>query len=223
MGMTKCFCFCILLIIALSGCKPEPLVVNSALTTEVYGRVVRRDTEQKATSVPLTIRAYRDYIADDAPKVLWPPRTIKLMAETTTDSNGYYHLKFEADDLDRFGYYISLETNVPNHVQKTPGFWNIIGILPGQMQSKKIEITPLAWLRIKTRNLDSYPSDKFSIWLGNTQYVIWGPVERELLLMVPGNCKNFFSSSLTRNGAIISTNFEVYTPAFDTTDFLIEY
>jgi hypothetical protein len=205
-----------------TACKPEA-PVSEVLTTEVYGRVVRRDTELKASNTPLTIRAYRDYIADDAPMGLWPPRTIKLMAETTTDTNGYYHLKFEADDLDRFGYYISLETNIPNHVQKTPGFWNRIGILPGQMQSKKIEITPLAWLRIKTRNLDSYPSDRLTIYFGNSEYNIWGPVERELLLMVAGNYKNIFSSALTRNGAIIATNFEVYTPAFDTTDFLIEY
>lgn len=207
--------------IALSGCKPEPLVVNSALTTEVYGRVVRRDTEQRATSDSLVIRAYHKYTKSTGGLTyVW---ITKLMAETTTDSNGYYHLKFEADDLDRFGYYISLETNVPNHVQQTPGFWHIIGILPGQMQSKKIEITPLAWLRIKTRNIDWYGGDKFSIRFGNQVYEIWGPVERELLLMVAGNYKNIFSSALTRNGAIIATNFQVYTPAFDTTDFLIEY
>jgi hypothetical protein len=217
---------CILIIVVCTGllasCKPETPVAE-VLTTEVYGRVVQRDTEQKATNLPLKIRAYRDYIADDAPAVLWPPRTIKLMAETLTDTNGFYHLKFEADDLDKFGYYITLESNISGHVERSADDWMRHGILPGQSQQKKFQFTPFAWLRIKTRNIDSYPSDKFTIYYGNDAYHIWGPVERQLLIAVAGNRSNMFSSALTRQGVIINTNFEVYAPAFDTTDFLIEY
>lgn len=223
MDMVKPFYFLLLIIGSLlTACVGEPPIVPDDLTTEVYGRVVLRDTERKATSQQLQIRAYRRYRPPNTGG-LFGGEVTKLMGETLTDTNGFFNMQFEADDLRRFDYFITMETNIPNHAFQQPGFWKEHGIYPGESQFKKIEITPLAWLRIKTRNLDSYPSDKFSIRFGNQVFEIWGPVERELLLMVAGNYKNIFSSALTRNGAIIATNFEVYTPAFDTTDFLIEY
>jgi len=214
--------FLLLLSSLLAACKGEPPPVPPDLTTEVYGRVVLRDTERKATSQPLQIRAYRRYRPPNTGG-LFGGEITKLMGETLTDTNGFFSMQFEADDLRRFDYFITMETNIPNHAPQQLGFWNEYGIYPGESQFKKIEITPLAWLRIKTRNIDWYGGDRLTIYFGNSEYNIWGPVERELLLMVAGNYKNSFSSALTRNGAIIATNFQVYTPAFDTTDFLIEY
>jgi|GEM_PF-888364 len=217
----------ILLIVVCAGvlnaCIPElPPPVATALTTEVYGRVVQRDTEQRATSDSLVIRAYYEYTKSTGGLTyVW---ITKLMAETKTDTNGFYYLKFEADDLERHGYYFTLESNIPNHFEQTPGDWLKYGLNPGQSQQKKIQMTPFAWLRIKTRNIDSWAGDRLTLHFNNANsFQIWGPVEREFTIQVFGNWKNFISSSLTRNGVITNTNFEVYAPAFDTTDFLIEY
>jgi len=72
------------------------------------------------------------------------------MAETLTDSNGFYHLKFEADDL-ASNYYLPHETPITNHFGST---FQRVSIQPGQEQQRRLDFLPHSWLRLRVTNVN---------------------------------------------------------------------
>jgi hypothetical protein len=206
----------LLLLCATLACTKNDTPEPPTHETEVYGRIVLRGTNHKATNFPCTIRAYHTYGTD----VLWVNKTVKV-AETVTDTNGYFSVKFTAANLDKFGYFIRLETPLANHYNPTDMQHRI---QPGQKQELNLNYTPYAWLKLRTKNVNPQVGDKLTVYLfGGEEYIIWGPVEAELTILRPGNVTNEIPTYLTRNGLGSILSFNIFLPAFDTTDYYLEY
>jgi len=104
------YCFFLLLI----GCKKEGDAPLPSLETKVHGQVLVFGTNVTATSSPLLVKAYREYVLTNEP---WRP-LYKIMAETQTDSFGFFELNFTADDLTS-NYYLAHETPIANYFNPT--------------------------------------------------------------------------------------------------------
>jgi len=206
----------LLLLSATLACTKDDTPEPSSRETEVYGRIVLRGTNHKATNFPCIVRAYHTFGTD----VLWVNKTVKV-AETLTDSNGYYSLQFTAANLDKFGYFIRLETPLANHYNPTHRQYQI---QPGQKQELNLNYTPYAWLKLRTKNVNPQVGDKLTVDNGNGErYVIWGPVEANLVLLMAGNATNEVPTFLTRNNTGLKLSFNIFLPAFDTTEYYLEY
>lgn len=207
----------LLLLCATLACTKNDTPEPPTRETEVYGRIVLRGTNHKATNFPCIIRAYRRYHVPDG---LWVWKT-ELLSETTTDTNGYFNIQFTAPTLAQSGYFIRLETPLANHYNPTDMQH---GIQPGQKQELNLNYTPYAWLKLRTKNVNPQVGDKFTLDNGNGErYVIWGPVEAELTVLRPGNVNNEIYCHLIRNGVGNILDFNIFLPAFDTTDYYLEY
>lgn len=206
----------LLLLCATLACTKNDTPEPPTRETEVYGRIVLRGTNHKATNFPCTIRAYHTYGTD----VLWVNKTVKV-AETVTDTNGYFSVKFTAANLDKFGYFIRLETPLANHYNPTDMQHRI---QPGQKQELNLNYTPYAWLKLRTKNVNPQVNDRLFVYLGGgKEYFIWGPVEANLTLKMAGNATNQLGCSLRRGDSIYNLSFSIFLPAFDTTDYYLEY
>jgi hypothetical protein len=206
----------LLLLCATLACTKNDTPEPTTRETEVYGRIVLRGTNHKATNFPCIVRAYHYYATD------WGSFKQVKIAETLTDTNGYYSLKFTASSSGPTGiYFIRLETPLANHYNPTDMRH---GIQPGQKQELNLNYTPYAWLKLRTKNVNPQVGDKFTLDNGNGErYVIWGPVEAELTVLRPGNVNNEIYCHLIRNGVGNILDFNIFLPAFDTTDYYLEY
>ncbi len=212
---------CALLLLVTSGCftackkcdkTPEPL----SQETTVYGRVVMKNTDIKATNEICTVRAYRNY-----PTGAHGIYEARLIAETTTDTNGNYRLQFKAPDLDPLRYFVRLETSIMNHFDPS---LTELKIIPGNSQELKLEYIPHAWIKLHVRNVNPGVNDLLHLPLGGTQnYYIWGESERGLVFLAEGNSENTINCFLTRQEVRKRLTFKVYVSAFDTAYYLLEY
>jgi len=213
--MKRLILILVLLLIQSTACKKEKLVEPATLETTVYGRVVLRGTEQKATNKNVVIKAYK-YVS-----VWFGGAHGELVAETTTDTNGNYSFSFTAESLDT-RYFLIMSTVIPNHFD--PGGNNWIFFNPGQKQELQLRYTPHAWIRLHTKNINPHVSDKLTISLGGGErYDIWGPVERQNIFLRAGNVNNDISCWLTRQDTTYNLTFNIFLPAFDTTYYYLEY
>jgi len=207
----------LLLLSATLACSKDDTPEPPSRETEVYGRIVLRGTNHKATSFPCTLRAYPRYHDPDG---LWVWKT-ELLSETTTDTNGFFKMQFTAPTLAQSGYFIRLETPLANHYNPTDMQHNI---QPGQKQELNLNYTPYAWLKLRTKNVNPQVGDKLRVYLGSGQeHVIWGPVQAELVILRSGNATNEIACALSRGDSIYNLSFNIFLPAFDTTEYYLEY
>ena len=208
-------CLGMLLLYSVTACQKDKIAQPATLETTVYGRVVLRGTEQKATNKNVVIKAYK-YVS-----VWFGGAHGELVAETTTDTNGNYSFSFTAESLET-KYFLIMSTVIPNHFD--PGGNNWIFFDSGKRQELKLTYTPYAWLRLHVRNINPKPGDRLNVYFGGgIDYDIWGPVERQIIHLSGGNSNRNVSCALYRDGIWNSLNFSIYLPAFDTTYHLIEY
>ena len=204
-----------LLLCSITACKKEKPAEPATLETTVYGRVVLRGTEQKATNKNVVIKAYKHV------SVWFGGAYGVLVAETMSDTNGNYSFSFTAESLET-RYFLIMSTFIPNHFD--PGGNNWIYFEPGKQQRLQLIYTPFAWIRLHTKNINPQVGDKLHIALGNGEnYYIWGPFERESIFLRAGNSVNKINCYLTRLDSGHLLSFETYLPAFDTTYYLLEY
>lgn len=205
-----------LLLCSITACKKEKALEPATLETTVYGRIVLHGTDQKATNQPCVIKAYWN-----TPTDILGGSITRLIAETTTDSNGYYNLQFTAADFDKDGYFIKLETDIENHFSPKARQHNI---KPGQKQELQLRYTPHAWLRLHVRNTNPVPLDEFTVnWGSGESYKFWGPANSQIVLLGAGNSTNIIYYNLKRSGVHYPDTTHIHLSAFDTTYHLIEY
>lgn len=208
----------VLLLYSITACKKEKAVEPATLETTVYGRVVLRGTEQKATNKQVVIKAYK-HISD-----WFGGPSGKLVVETTSDTNGNYSFSFRAESLET-RYFLIMQTVIPNHFD--PGGSNWIYFKPGQKQELQLRYIPHAWLRLHVRNVNPiFPGEEIRIYLGGGElYKLYGPVNHMFTVGPKGGNGTFIVSSGLRRADTLVINREdtMYLPAFDTTYHLIEY
>jgi len=204
----------LLLLSATLACTKDDTPEPPSRETEVYGRIVLRGTNHKATNFPCTIRAYYYYPVD------WGSYRRDTMAVTTTDTNGYYRLKFTAPKLDNAGFFIRLETPLANHYNPTDMQHNIRA---GQKQELNLNYTPYAWLRIHVNNISPAVNDEFTVHWGSESFKFYGPITWSIKVLGAGNATNIIYYNLRRNGIHLPDTTHVYLTAFDTTHYYLEY
>jgi hypothetical protein len=208
------FCFFLLLI----GCKKEVDAPLPSLETKVHGQVLVYGTNTTATSSPLLVKAYREYVLVTEP---WRP-LYKVMAETQTDSLGFFELDFTADDLTS-NYYLAHETPIANYFN--PSFQRV-SIQAGQEQQRRLDFLPHSWLRLRVTNVNPNINnrDELRIYISPTaRYSFTGPYTRQAIAMLPGNQSYTALCTLIRNDQINPFQFTVALTAQDTTFHAFDY
>ena len=206
----------ITLSVASSCRKAEP--VEPSNTTEVYGRVLLRGTNHKATSEPCVIKAYHRYGASG---VLFGS-VIDQVGEGVTDTEGNFRFSFKNPPNSEYGsFYIRLETEIENHFRPNKHDYRI---KLGESQQLNLEYVPFAWMRFHFRNAHPQPGDIFRTRLGTGDLIeLFGPADKQYIHNVGGNTSFEFSYAVVRNGTPILYKDTLFAPAFDTTYHLIEY
>ena len=205
----------ILLLLAVS-CKDKNQ--SPSLDTRVQGQVLVWGTQQTATSAPLVVKAYREYTLAHEP---WRVLT-KVMAETQTDSQGFFALQFTADDLSS-SYYLAHETAVARYFD--PSFQRV-AIQPGQEQQKRLDFLPESWLRLRVTNVNPVMNnrDELRIFITPTvRYSFTGPYTRQAIALLTGNQSYTALCTLIRNNQINPFQFTVALPAHDTLFHSFDY
>lgn len=205
----------VLLLLAVA-CKEKNQ--SPSLDTRVQGQVLVLGTQQTATSAPLLVKAYREYTLAHEP---WRVLT-KVMAETQTDSQGFFALQFTADDLSS-SYYLAHETPVPRYFDPT---FQRVAIQPGQEQQKRLDFLPESWLRLRVTNVNPVMNnrDELRIFITPTvRYSFTGPYTRQAIALLPGNQSYTALCTLIRNNQINPFQFTVALPAHDTLFHSFDY
>ena len=206
----------ITLSVASSCRKAEP--VEPSNTTEVYGRVLLRGTNHKATDKVCTIKVYHVVPVGNS----FFHMSNVLIAEGVTDTNGNYRFSFEVPKVSPNEiYFLRLETEIENHFR--PNAHDYI-IKPGESQQLNLEYVPFAWIKLHVRNVNPNVGDNLTVRIGQDQvYEFWGPADRYIYLQTAGNNVSRPTAELYRNGVWSNPYIEVYLPAFDTIYHLLEY
>lgn len=200
-----------------SSCrKAEP--VEPSNTTEVYGKVLLRGTNHKATSEPCVIKAYHRYPIEN---VLFGSDVVEV-GRGVTDTEGNYRFRFENPPNSEYGsFYIRLETEIENHFRPEKHEYRIE---LGKSQSVELFYTANAWLKLHYKNVNPEVGDVVRSNLGGgvlLQY--FGPADQQYIHKVGGNVDFEFSYTVIRNGVPTQTIYPIFAPAFDTIYHLIEY
>jgi hypothetical protein len=205
----------ILLLLAVA-CKEK--TQSPSLETRVQGQVLVWGTQQTAVAAPLVVKAYREYTLVHEP---WRP-LYKVMAETQTDSFGFFELNFTADDLSS-SYYLAHETPVPRYFDPT---FQRVSIQAGQEQQRRLEFLPHSWLRLRVTNVNPNINnrDELRIFISPTaRYSFTGPYTRQAIAMLPGNQSYTALCTLIRNDQINPFQFTMALTAQDTTFHAFDY
>jgi|GEM_PF-6583695 len=130
------------------------------------------------------------------------------MAETLTDTNGFYHLKFEADDL-ASNYYLAHETPITNHFGSA---FQRVSIQPGQEQQRRLDFLPHSWLRLRVTNVNpNIKTDELRIFSSPTaRYSFTGPYTGQAIAQLPGNQSYTALCTLIRDNQSSPFQFTVY-------------
>lgn len=198
------------LFVLISSCTKEPKYI----TTTLQGKVVTRGTAQKASNQKLELRIYNSMSNS------WFAQPSKLISTIYTDTNGNFSHRFNADATFK-EHHLWLISNVPNHDDKSPIVFKLGGI-----RELNIELTPIAWVKLKVKNLNPQVNEKITIRIGLSvdPIVLWGPVDTELVVLTYGNSPvvNLYTVH-RRNEATKQFSDTLYIPAFDTILHEINY
>ena len=195
--------------IALLACSKEERIEAS-----VEGRVTTYGSNDAASKEPVTIElaqlTARGVLAGGQ----------KLVATTETNSDGYFRFEWTAEDVTHYLRVKSGDTP-PLHYAMTPvGF----KFQPGKNITKNIELTALAWVRLRVINTDPQPGDLFSVNFGGGYSPnFYGPADEEFIADIGANFYKKLHINLRRNDEWHIWTDSVYAPAFDTVYHTIEY
>jgi len=198
------------LFVLISSCTKEP----KDITTTLQGKVVTRGTTQKASNQRLELRLYNRMSNS------WFAQPSEVIATIYTDTNGNFNHLFTADAKFK-EHYLWLISDVPSHDDKNP-----IAFKLGGIRELNIVLTPIAWAKLKVKNLNPQVNEKITIRIGLSvdPIVLWGPVNTEILVQTYGNSPvvNLYTVH-RRNETTIQFSDTLYIPAFDTILHEINY
>jgi hypothetical protein len=186
----------------ISSCKKE----QDEITTTLQGRVLTRGTSTKASNQRLELRLYNRMSNS------WFAQPSEIVATIYTDTNGYFNHRFTADAKFK-EHHLWLISDVPDHDDKNPITFKLGGI-----RELNIELTPIAWVKLKVKNLNPQVNNKITISIGLSvdPIVLWGPVNTEILVQTYGNSPVVNLYTVHRNEGYIQFKDTLYIPAFDT-------
>lgn len=198
--------FCIAL--SISSCKKD-----ESGPTKVSGRVLFENNINNHT-----IGVSKVYLHQLDPSCFGCGAGIIDTFYSTTD--GSYNFTFNADK--DYGYSVSASNNscFENH--------NPISVNKGKKNNIDITLSPIAHLRLHIKN--KYPENEADyINVSNTYfnggvYVFWGTnVDTSVIDIINGNRSNNVIWFTEKNGVKKNLTSTIYCPAFDTTEYTIEY